>query len=127
MTTAHLDTHVVVWLGAELVGALSRPARQAVEQAETLEISPMVVYELAVLHELGRIGQGPVEILGLLAERVGLGVSDLAFGRIVEHAATLHWTREPCDRLITAQAELAGARLVTKDRRIRANSTAALW
>lgn len=127
MTTAHLDTHVVVWLGAELVGSLSRLARQVIERAETLEVSPMVVYELTVLHELGRVEQDAAEILGLLGERVGLGVSDLAFGRIVEHAATLRWTREPCDRLITAQAELAGATLVTKDRRIRANSPAALW
>jgi len=127
VTTAHLDTHVVVWLGAQLVGALSQPARRIIEQADTLEISPMVVYELSVLHELGRVEQGPTAILDPLAERVGLGVSDLSFGRVVAHAASLHWTREPCDRLITAQAELAGARLVTKDRLIRANSPAALW
>lgn len=127
MTTVHLDTHVVVWLGAQLVGALSRPARQAIERADTVAISPMVVYELAVLHELGRIEQGPTQILGPLAERVGLEVSDLAFGLVAAHAVSLHWTREPCDRLIAAQAELAEARLVTKDRRIRANSPAALW
>ncbi len=127
MTAVHLDTHVVVWLGAELVGSLSGLARRAIERAETLEVSPMVVHELAVLHELGRIGLGPGEILGPLAERVGLGVSDLGFGDVVEHAASLRWTREPCDRLITAQAELAEARLVTKDRLIRANSAAALW
>ncbi len=127
MTTAHLDTHVVVWLGAELVGALSRDARRVVERAERIEISPMVVHELAVLHELGRLDRPASAILDRLIEGVGLRVSDLPFQAVVEQAASLDWTREPCDRLITAQAELAGARLVTKDRRIRANSAVALW
>ncbi len=127
MRTAHLDTHVLVWLGAELVGSLSQAARRAVERAERVEISPMVVYELAVLHELGRLDRPPAAILTALAERVGLVISDLPFPAVVERAASLDWTREPYDRLITAQAELAGARLVTRDRRIRANSAAALW
>lgn len=127
MSTAHLDTHVVVWLAAELVGALSRPARRAVEQAERVEISPMVIYELAVLHELGRLDRPPAAIVGPLTDRVGLAVSDLPFHEVVGRAATLDWTREPCDRLIAAQAEVAGASLVTKDRRIRAHCPAAVW
>ncbi len=127
MTTAHLDTHVVVWLAAALVGALSRDARRAIERAEVIEISPMVVYELEVLHELGRLDRPPSAILGPLTERVGLAVSPLGFQAVVERAASLEWTREPCDRLITAQAEVAGARLVTRDRSIRAQSAAALW
>ena len=127
MTTAHLDTHVVVWLAAELVGALSPVARRTIERAERVEISPMVVYEMAVLHELGRLDRPPSAVIGPLAERVGLAVSSLGFEAVVDRAAELDWTREPCDRLITAQAEVAGARLVTKDRRIRAHSTAAVW
>ena len=78
MSTALLDSHVVVWLAAKLVGALGRSARRAVEQ-------------------------------------------------VVGRAATLDWTREPCGRFIAAQAEVAGARLVTKDRLIRAHCPAANW
>lgn len=127
MTVVHLDTHVVVWLAAELVGALSDPARRAIERAERVEISPMVIYELAVLHELGRIDRPPDAIVNPMRERVGLAVSDLAFHAVVERATALNWTRDPCDRLIVAHAEASAAQLVTKDRRIRANCAVAVW
>ena len=47
--------------------------------------------------------------------------------RSVEAAERLSWTRDPFDRLIVAQASLAGAPLVTKDRMIRKHFAKAAW
>ena len=41
--------------------------------------------------------------------------------------AEFAFTRDPFDRLIAAQAEVAGAELATKDRLLRANLRFALW
>ena len=37
------------------------------------------------------------------------------------------WTRDPFDRIITAQAELCGAKLLTKDRTIHNYYVNAAW
>jgi len=50
-----------------------------------------------------------------------LRAADESFGQIVENAYDLDWARNPFDRLITAQARIAGAPLVTRNRSIRAN------
>ncbi len=42
-----------------------------------------------------------------------------AFERVVETAERQAWMRDPFDRLIVAQASLAAAPLLTKDRTIR--------
>jgi len=114
----HLDTHVVVWLAA---GNHQFPTgvRLALNQ-QPLRFSPMVRLELTYLHEVGRISQTPERLLAGLAEMVGLAEDGTAFGLVAHLAAAQTFTRDPFDRMITAQALAAKARLATKDRIIRA-------
>ena len=49
------------------------------------------------------------------------------FHAIIGAARELNWTRDPFDRLIVAEAMLAEAGLVTKDRLIRKHFAAAIW
>jgi PIN domain nuclease of toxin-antitoxin system len=59
---------------------------------------------------------------------VGLArLSDEPFGAVAAGAIEQRWTRDPFDRLIVAQAELAGAELVTKDQSIRTHYRGARW
>jgi PIN domain nuclease of toxin-antitoxin system len=46
---------------------------------------------------------------------------------LVEAATKLDWTRDPFDRMISAQAIVAGAPLLTADRTILANLPLATW
>ena len=121
-----LDTHVVVWLYTGETEQLSTAAVVAIEQYE-LVVSPMVQLELSYLHEIGRLTIGGADIIGDLERRVGLRRSDVVLEALVDTAASLTWTRDPFDRLIVADALVAGAALVTKDRTIHDHTTIARW
>ena len=121
-----LDTHVVVWLYTGETEQLSTAAVAAIEQHE-LVVSPMVQLELSYLHEIGRLTIGGADIVADLERRVGLRRSDLALEALVDTAASLTWTRDPFDRLIVADALVAGAALITKDRTIHHHTTITRW
>lgn len=122
----HLDTHIVCWLYEGRSELLSAAARDAVERGQ-LFVSPIVDLELQLLREIGRILKGPETVLPALAREIGLEIGTTPFPKVVAAARELSWTRDPFDRLIVAEAALAGARLVTKDRLIRKHSPAAVW
>mgnify|MGYP001556262566 CR=1 FL=1 len=121
-----LDTHVVVWLYTGETEQLSTAAVAAIEQHE-LVVSSMVQLELSYLHEIGRLTIGGADIVADLERRVGLRRSDLALEALVDTAASLTWTRDPFDRLIVADALVAGAALITKDRTIHRHTTITRW
>ncbi len=122
----HLDTHVVLWLYAGLVEEVSGPAQRTIEECPCV-VSPMVVLEMRFLHEIGRLHDEPQTVLASLASTIGMQVMDTHLGQLVDVAQDLHWTRDPFDRLITAQARVARASLVTRDRQIRAHYERAVW
>lgn len=124
----HLDTHVVVWLG---IGEFERFPESLIRRMEDddLAISPIVELELAFLHEIGRVSEGPTRFLDGLRRAIGLTVDATPFERVAAQAASdgLAFTRDPFDRIIAAQAVCAGAPLVTKDRALRQHLDLALW
>lgn len=122
----HLDTHIAVWLFLERSDRLPRHARDRLE-ADPVALSPMALLELAYLHEIGRLARTPADVLASLTAALGVVVSDTPFAALVDHAMTLRWTRDPFDRLITANALVDGADLLTADETIRAHCTTAFW
>lgn len=122
----YLDTHVVVWLYAGDTDRLSVPAREHIE-SDALLVSPIVQLELTYLKELGRITADSALILETLEQSIGLGLCHQPFLRVVVESIGQHWTRDPFDRLIVAQARVSGAKLITKDRTIRENYAHSVW
>jgi len=122
----YLDTHVVAWLYAGRVDLLSARATQLVN-VEELKISPAVVLELEYLRETRRMAVGGNTVVQGLTAQLGLQVCDLPFPAIIESALGQRWTRDPFDRIIAAQAALAGSTLLTKDRTIRKHYRQATW
>ena len=123
----YLDTHIVCWLYEGRTDLLSPSAAAAID-AGLLLISPMTVLELHYLYEIGRILVEPEIILSALAEEIGLQISEFPFAAIVQEARKLSWTRDPFDRLIAAEVMLLpNARLITRDRTIRANCLQTVW
>lgn len=119
MTLVVLDTHAVQWLAAE-PHRLSRPAMAAVSAADSLAVSAISWYELAWLAHRGKIS-AVVPIRSWLEDLARdirtIGVTPA----IADTAAQLpsSFPGDPADRLIFATAIEHGARLITKDRRLR--------
>ncbi|MGH3614883.1 MAG: type II toxin-antitoxin system VapC family toxin [Pseudonocardia sp.] len=122
----HLDTHVVVWLYAGDADVFP-PSVQHLLDTAALSVSPMVALELTHLHEIGRTSAPSDVVLTELRRSIGLTISEAPFPSVVETATALIWTRDPFDRLISAQAVVEGEMLLTKDRRIREHLELARW
>ena len=58
---------------------------------------------------------------------IGLNVCQVNFLSIVTEAMLMSWTRDPFDRMITAHASTQNAVLISKDGKIRANYSKAIW
>ena len=121
-----LDTHIVIWLYAGCVKKLSKPVVEQIENND-LFISQLVRLEMQYLFEIGRITVTPETIIKSLNKSIGLKVSLMKAEQVFDQAIECAWTRDVFDRLITAEAEVSGSVLITKDKNIRANYENALW
>ncbi|KLL13034.1 type II toxin-antitoxin system VapC family toxin [Protofrankia sp. BMG5.30] len=121
-----LDTHVMVWLYDD-PERLVPPAVRERLNAEPLALSPFVRLELQYLHEVGRISVPASTIVDDLVSKLEMLLTDPPAAQICQAAIALDWTRDPFDRLISAQALTSAATLVTKDRVIRSHLPSAWW
>lgn len=87
----------------------------------------MVELELTYLYEVGRVTEPAAAALGALRKAIGLEVADVSLATVAQAAASLSWTRDPFDRMISAQAIAADSPLVTADQTILANLPLATW
>ena len=123
----YLDTHTALWLANGSRDELSATALENIERATELRISPIVLFEADLLHEIGRIKIGVDELTRILLFDFEVSVCPMPFTEVVQASRGEVWTRDPFDRLIVAQAKAGGGKLITKDRRIHANFSGAIW
>ena len=90
-------------------------------------VSPIVELELTYLFEVGRVTEPAAAPLGSLRRTIGLQVADVPLSSLIRSATELSWTRDPFDRLISAQAIAADAPLLTADKTILDNLPLATW
>ncbi len=121
-----LDTHVLIWLHMGEPERLSAKAVALIESSE-LWTSPICLLELDYLHEIGRIQGNSQKVLRKLERELGLSQASDPFEKIIEAAHHLHWTRDPFDRLLVAQASLHSAPLVSKDKLIQRHYAHCVW
>jgi PIN domain nuclease of toxin-antitoxin system len=117
-----LDTHAWVWWAAD-AARLSGAAKKAIEADPRRAISAISLWEVATLVSKGRLllDRDPREWLEAASTLDGLEVIPLRPAiavRSTQLGRAFH--DDPADRLIVATAMAEGARLVTKDARIRA-------
>jgi PIN domain nuclease of toxin-antitoxin system len=123
----YLDTHVVLWLYLRKGEGISERARQSIEYEPEILISPMALLELDYLHEIGRTTLGSELVFNYLHQRIDLQVCQKSFTDVIRKASQLSWTRDPFDRVITAQAATDGSSLITKDELILHHYENAVW
>ena len=124
---AYLDTNVVVWLAQGNLMRVTPPAMAVMEQASLL-VSPMVLLELEYLYEIRRTLLSARDVLRKVEYELGVRVCDLSFPRVTQAALDEHWTRDPFDRMIVAQAKANGlAALLSADEEIAAHYAKTVW
>ncbi|MDM8539079.1 hypothetical protein QUF70_20190 [Desulfobacterales bacterium HSG17] len=67
-------------------------------------------------------------MISVLEEEIGLQLSQMPFSLIIEEARNINWTRDPFDRIITAEAIIKeNDLLITKDTTIRKYCEITVW
>ncbi len=125
-TRSYLDTHVLLWLFDAKIDLLSKQACVIINEA-SLFISPVVILELQYLLETGRIKNSSSEIVNSLKSSVYLNICNMPFEQVIQKALQFSWTSDPFDRIITAQAALNKASLLTKDQTILEHYPQSIW
>jgi PIN domain nuclease of toxin-antitoxin system len=126
-----LDTHVWLWWLAQ-PDRLSVRARQAIDGASRIGVCAFSAFEVAMLALRGRISLDRDASVWVRQALAVPRVETLALSADVAVAAALldrdDFPGDPVDRIIYATARAARARLVTRDRAIRAfDQRLALW
>lgn len=124
----HLDTQVALWLYYRLDRQISRRAERELSRGRQLRLSPLVLVEIEILIEIGRVKLLNADLLLQdLQDRLDLSLSDATTVEVSNAACRFAWTRDPFDRLIVANAMADGARLITADRVILHHFDRAVW
>ena len=117
------DTHALIHHVTDRRRRLGRRARDIFDRADrgldTIVVPFTVLEEVLLLSEVGKI-HIPLPFREFVisldkAENVDLGVNDTA---VLLEAATFTTIRDPYDRMIIAQARVAGLPLITGDAKI---------
>lgn len=117
------DTHVLIsWLSAR--ERLSAPQRRALSRTHAdrpLLVSDISLWEVATLHELGRI-RLTIPLREWLDRAVApplvelCGITPLVAATVASLPPTFH--RDPADRIIVSTALVMGASVITSDEKI---------
>ncbi len=120
---ALLDTHILLWWHGDRSG-LSREQQDVIAAAgadSPLEVSDISLWEVAMLHGLGRI-RLTIPLREWLDKAVSAplvrrhGISPAVAAELASLPDSFH--RDPADRILVATARVLGATLLTRDRRI---------
>lgn len=122
----HLDTHIVIWLYLGKLDLITENVKDKLNKHD-LVISPIVKLEIQYLYEIDRLLHDSNKVVTALQNEIGLKISSIDFNSIVEQAIRYNWTRDPFDRIITAQAAHKNTLLITKDESILSNYKHAYW
>jgi PIN domain nuclease of toxin-antitoxin system len=113
-----LDTHVALGLYEGHTRGLGAEARRAIDR-NVVTISPAVLLEIEILHEIRRIRESAKVIAAALASDLDIHIAGERFSDVATESLAWGFTRDPFDRLIVAHAALAKAALITQDTLIR--------
>lgn len=109
-----LDTHCLLWLLTDSP-ALDASARRAIADAEAVWFSDASLWELGLKWRKGKIALQPRRI-ALQAIHNGLRALAISQEALLVSSELRHSHGDPFDRLLYAQARVAGWRLLSMDR-----------
>jgi len=111
-----LDTHAWVWSMVD-EGRLSAAAISAIEQAQTVRVSPISIFEITQKVRLGKWPDMAPHVPRLADYMMAQGALSAPFTNDIAYlAAAMAWDhRDPFDRILAATAILSGVALISAD------------
>jgi len=104
---------------------IGKKAREAIGGKEEIQISAVVIWEVAIKRRLGKL-DAPADLLDRL-EQAGVDLVPIT-ARHADRVGTLPMHhQDPFDRLLVAQAETDGLKLVSADRAMRRYEVEVVW
>lgn len=122
----YLDTHIAIFLYQGELSLFSKKALDLLKEKAPM-LSGMAELELHYLYEVGKLSTNPEFLLEALEKDIGLKRCSWACNELARQAHKLTWTNDPFDRMIVANAQVAGKQLLTKDSVILQNFEGAVW
>ena len=116
MTSLLLDTCALIWLGNG-DASLSLDARQAIEECETVYISPISLWEVSTKCRKGKLQLKfpPREWFNRILQRYQLKMLPLTNEVMFRAGELYEYHKDPADRFIIATALKNGFTVVTAD------------
>ena len=123
-----LDTHVLLWATLRPRLLPDQLQSQLLNPEHTLILSAATAWELSIKHHLGKLPEAALLLaFPEVARQLGSEILSISAVHAVQ-AGALAWAhRDPFDRMLVAQAQLEGCRLVTLDDHIRTFAPAPLY
>ena len=117
MTSLLLDTCALIWLGNG-DASLSLDARQAIEECETVYVSPISLWEVSNKCRKGKLQLkfSPREWFNRILQRYQLKMLPLTNEVMFRAGELQEYHKDPADRMIIASAMVDGLTIVTGDR-----------
>lgn len=112
-----LDTNILIPVFEDDVGSLPRDIQRIISSTnDAIFASVASLWEIAIKKRIGKLSLRPglSELPGLLND-MGLGLLTINHNHVLADLNPEPRTRDPFDRLLLAQCEVEGLRLVTRD------------
>ncbi len=120
-----LDSHVLVGLLGGDIGSLPTVERALQSTANEMSVSAASFWELAIKFRIGklRLARPPEKLAGHFVS-LGYALLPVDHRHAVEQLQHQPPTRDPFDRMLLAQCQVEGMRLLTADRALAAHPLA---
>ena len=111
-----LDTCALLWLGIGS-SSLSQTAREAIEETETVFVSPVSLWEISNKNRQGKLKLAlpPREWFARVCEKYRLTTLPISNETMFLAGGLEEHHRDPADRMIIASAKLADVAVITAD------------
>ena len=124
-----LDTHAFLWWVTD-DPALSGAARTAIaDESNTISVSAATAWEIATKHRLGKLDEaaGACDRFTELVASDGFLHMPIDASHAIKAGSYRVPHRDPFDRMLAAQSELEGMKLVTRDLAFKQFGTDVYW
>jgi len=112
-----LDSNVLLSIARRETGRLGNEIEKLLAAHHDWIASTASIWEIAIKHRLGKLHlDQPIEDFPSFLETLGCELIQISPGHAVEELLDAPNTKDPFDRMLLAQCQMEGMRLVTTDR-----------